>query len=87
MDEQPKTLQIDDFEFTAYPGCSIGEQINVWRDDSRILQQAINALLDHAPEFCQWLANEYQAREQDMKAEEAENGKKAQATKANDPDL
>jgi len=64
-------LELDGKKFPVHANLTAREQVEVWQDDSRILQELIDAVLEKAPGFCTWIAEEFEARELRKQAQEA----------------
>jgi hypothetical protein len=69
-------LKIDGVKFEIDPNLTAAEEVDMWRDDSRILNELVNAVLMYAPGFAEWISGEWRCTELEMQAEEAENGRK-----------
>ncbi len=62
MSKKGQPLVLDGQTFDVHPSLTAAEEVEVWRDDSRILVELVNALLEKAPGFCEWIADQWEAR-------------------------
>jgi hypothetical protein len=57
-----KPLVLDGQIFEVSPNNTAAEAVTVWKESDEILMELIDAVLEQAPRFCEWIADQWEAR-------------------------
>lgn len=62
LSRKGKPLELDGEIFEIGPNDTAAEAVEVWKEDSEMFEELFRAVLDHAPKFCELIADQWEAR-------------------------